>query len=112
MGYDKKYQLHKVISTTTRYPRINEICGYDYFFTPKCALTDKKGKFLSFCVNPVSFGKDISGEHVWYCYTEKELEEPLKEGKSLFFNVIGSAVPFYKDYFSERFPNVKLISTC
>jgi hypothetical protein len=79
---------------------------------PKNTLCDAKGEWLDFCVNPICFGKDITGEDVWYCYTHRELDLPLQQGKSLFFNVIGSSVEFYKKYFREKYPNVELISTC
>jgi guanylate kinase len=44
MEYNKKYNLHKVVSTTTRYPRIKETCGYDYYYMPKNTLCDAKGE--------------------------------------------------------------------
>jgi len=30
MKLHKKYNIHHCISTTTRYPRVNETCGKDY----------------------------------------------------------------------------------
>jgi hypothetical protein len=112
MEYDEKYNIHKVVSTTTRYPRIEETCGVDYFYRSKKSLCNENGCWLPSCVNPISFGKDSEGEEIFYCYTEEELLQPLKEGKSLFFNLIGSSIEFYRCFFNKHFPNVKFIATC
>jgi len=111
MGYDKKYDLHRCISTTTRYPREGETCGVDYFFLPAKCLIDENGKFQDFCLNPVTFGVELDGSPVYYCFTKQQIDGPLKNKKSIFLNVYGTAVDFYKNYIKKHFPHVKIVTT-
>jgi len=112
MHLHKKYNLYKPVSTTTRMPRLGETCGKDYYFMYLEQLINPDHTFKPECLNPIQFGKSINGADNYYCFTEQELSKPIKEGKSLVFILIGSAVNFYREWFREHFPHVQTIATC
>jgi guanylate kinase len=63
MNYEKLYNLVKPTSTTTRLPRIGEVCGEDYYYVYEEDIVNADGTFADHVINPIKFGQ-IKGRNI------------------------------------------------